>query len=425
MSIKIKQHSRIGNSPILSTPAYTPQRTRSLTPELLSRQLDAFRSGRLRDAVLTWERMEDRDETVRIASSKRKKAVARHGYEVLTLNESAAAQEHRKTLEYFYEHLQVTHALDENERGGFQLLVRQMMDAIGKKYAVHEIVWKPGDNSTLSAELRFVPLWCFENTTGNLHFKPTEFGSETIPLEPGGWMISVGEGLMMACSIACLFKQLPLQDWLAYCQQHGTPAVVGTSSADRGTAEWSDMLEALQEFSQNTSVLISPSESIQVISRGNAGTLPFPALVEEMTRSIISLWRGGDLSTRSIHYGTGASMQQDEAILLEMDDSEWISETLHAYLDSWIIHYTFGQNVRPLARVHLRNIQKSNVDTDLKVDEFLLQHQAPLSLRQMLERYQRSLPANDEPLVPIPGSTNPQQSAQTQQPTNNNQPTKQ
>ena len=394
----MKQRSRLGKSPVLLRQS-APQRMAALDAATLTRQLDAFAAGRLREAALTWDTMEERDETIRISSSKRKKAVARHGYEVRSLEESPAAAAHKEALEYFYSHLSVTHALDENERGGFQLLVRQRMDAVGKKYAIHEIVWRPESGGRLSAELRFVPLWCFENTTGRLRFNPNPFGGASIELEEGGWMVSVGEGLMNACSIACLFKQLPLQDWLNYCQRHGTPALLGSSSSERGSDEWSDMLEALEEFSSNSSVLISPTESIRVIERGNSSTLPFPRLVEEMTRAIISLWRGGDLSTRSIHYGTGASLQQDEALLLEMDDSEWVSETLNTQLDSWVIRYFFGEKVRPLAKVHLHNSQKANVDMDLKVDEFLLRHRAPLSLRQLLERYQRSLPTAGETLV--------------------------
>ena len=64
-----------------------------------------------------------------------------------------------------------------------------------------------------------------------------------------------------------------------------------------------------------------------------------------------------------------------------------------------MIRYLFGEKVRPLAKVHLHNSQKANVDMDLKVDEFLLRHRAPLSLRQLLERYQRSLPTAGETLV--------------------------
>lgn len=34
----------------------------------------------------------------------------------------------------------------EEETGGFSLLVRQMVDAIGKRDSVHEIVWEPGED---------------------------------------------------------------------------------------------------------------------------------------------------------------------------------------------------------------------------------------------------------------------------------------
>ena len=54
----------------------------------------------------------------------------------------AEAEEHAAALEYFYENLRCENALDRAERGGFKLLARQMMDAVGKKFAVHEMVWK-------------------------------------------------------------------------------------------------------------------------------------------------------------------------------------------------------------------------------------------------------------------------------------------
>jgi hypothetical protein len=84
--------------------------------------------------------------------------------------------------------LVVTHAIDGNEVGGFKLLVRQMMDAIGKRFAVHEIVWKPSPEG-LTAELRFVPLWFFENTTGKLRFLKQPYGLEGVELQEGAWMV--------------------------------------------------------------------------------------------------------------------------------------------------------------------------------------------------------------------------------------------
>ena len=92
-------------------------------------------------------------------------------------------------------------------------------------------------------------------------------------------------------------------------------------------------------------------------------------------------------------------MQQDEALLMEIDDAEWISETIHTQLDTWVIRWLFGPDIKPLARFHLNNTQKSSIETDLKVDEFLLKHGAPLSLAKMLRRYQRAMPTPGELLA--------------------------
>ena len=63
-------------------------------------------------------------------------AIGRNGYEVLTLPDVADVDEakaklHQETLKHFWDHVTATNAINENEQGGFKLLVRQMADAIG------------------------------------------------------------------------------------------------------------------------------------------------------------------------------------------------------------------------------------------------------------------------------------------------------
>ncbi len=48
---------------------------RSLTPENLSRMLDAFHAGHLRTAALVWEAIEHRDDLLQGVISKRKKSI--------------------------------------------------------------------------------------------------------------------------------------------------------------------------------------------------------------------------------------------------------------------------------------------------------------------------------------------------------------
>jgi phage gp29-like protein len=119
----------------------------NLQPTTLSRQLDAFEAGRLREAALVWDALEQRDDLLRAVISKRKKSVARHGWTVLPKpgvdgSQKGEAREHAEALEYFYNNLECEHAVDLAEKGGFKLLARQMMDAVGKRFAVHEIIWK-------------------------------------------------------------------------------------------------------------------------------------------------------------------------------------------------------------------------------------------------------------------------------------------
>src|SRR3954469_15930926 len=133
---------------------------RNLTVDSLTNQLDAFEAGYLREAAETWETIENRDDILRSVVPKRKKAIARHGWTVLPArelqpSEEAESKRHAAALEYFYRNLDCSNAIDTNESGGFSLLVRQMMDAVAKRYAVHEIIWRPKADGTLTASLRF------------------------------------------------------------------------------------------------------------------------------------------------------------------------------------------------------------------------------------------------------------------------------
>src|SRR5690242_3197333 len=94
----------------------------ALTPALLSAWLESFRLGFFRNIALAWDAMERRDYTLQAVAAKRKKSVSRRGWEILTLEDSPLAQQQKQTLEYFYNHLTATNALEENETGGMSLL---------------------------------------------------------------------------------------------------------------------------------------------------------------------------------------------------------------------------------------------------------------------------------------------------------------
>jgi len=377
---------------------------RGLTPQLLSVYLDNFLLGFVAYAALVWDQIEKRDDVIRNVASKRKKALAKFKRQSFPADDSSEAEAHARALDEFYDNCTVVNALDQNESGGFPLLVRQMMDAVGKYYAVHEIVWQPGapgsSSEILTAELRFVPLWFFENRSGRLQFLKLPLGGANgEPLEPGGWMITKGDGIMEACSIAYMFKNMPLKDWVAYSDKYGTPGVLGQTNAAKGSEAGDALKAAVAAFGQNWSGVVygadgSIKEPISLITARGEGTLPFPPLVERMDRAMASLWRGGDLSTLSAD-NQGASVQKGESDILLEDDAAMVSETLNLYIDRWVIWQKFG--VQPLAYSRIVVPASKNVDLDLKIDDLLLRAGARLGERERLEYYGRPLIAADDP----------------------------
>ena len=384
----------------------------TLNPQRLVQSLQQFERGYLDPAARTWEAMERRDDRLASVSAKAKSALARYGFEVrlrpnlpLALREEAA--KHQAALEHLYTHCTVTNAVREDESGGFSLLVRQMADAIGKRYSVHEILWEPGVDGTLTATFRHAPLWFFEATSGKLRYKLQEGAATGVDLDPDAWLVTVGDGIMEACSVLWVYKHLPLRDWLAYSEKFGMPYLLGKTQAIFNSQEWLAMVAALRGFGSDGAAVVGGADDIVPVAVGaSSEATPFPGLVERSERAMSILWRGADLGTQA-HSGSGqgqgASLQGDETAALDEDRAAWLSESLSA-VSRTAIKYLFGEGVQPLAYVRLKTAAGQDVGRDLAVDTFLLSSGAPLSVADVLARYHRPMPAAGELLLQPPGS---------------------
>lgn len=379
---------------------------RNLTPARLVAQLDAFNAGYLGEAARTWDAMLRRDDRLAALCQKRLSAVARYGFDVVTVDtddegEKAQAEAHKERIEYFLNHLTATSAVDQNQRGGFSLLVRQMASAIGMRYSVHEIVWVP-EADGLRAEFRHVPLWFFENRTGRLRFLAVDYGLDGIDMPEDEWLVAVGPGLMEASAVAWMYKRLPLRDWLAYSEKFGFPGVLGKTTAAPNSPEWRAMEDAVRAFANDFAAVCNQAEAIELIKADGAANLPFPALIERMDRALSILWRGGDLSTAAGSGSgdhTGASLQGEETDLIEQDDAAWLSEVLQTSVIRQVIAYHFGRGTRPLAYVQIRTRDRKNTKLDLEMFKTLKEIGVPLGVDMVLERFGLSRPSEEDEVI--------------------------
>ena len=373
--------------------------TPALTPKSLVRLWDAFDAGYLAEFALAADTIERRDDILLAVAPKRRRAASRLPWEVVAFDESPEAARQKEVLESFVDTLEATNAADEDERGGIKLLIRYMLDSVGMRWSVQEIVWKPSP-SGLRAEFRKVPLWFFEHRRSRLRYLTAPGAIDGIDLEPGGWLVTRGEGLMMPCSALYVIKHLPLRDFLLYARRYVVPLLHGRTDAAKGTAEWDNMLEALRNVDLGHALLTNKAGEVAPIDVSARGELPYPKLIEYANRGMTVLWRGADLSTLSSveGQGTGASIQAGESDILVEDDVELVCETFKRQVTPYVIRYALGTDD---VRVELRLVPPAADDTklQLEIDGKLIEWGCPVSQADLLERYNRPTPAGDEPLA--------------------------
>jgi len=370
---------------------------RGLNPTTLIRHLDNFEAGNLKAVTQLWEKMEERDDTLCAVAPKRKKSVARHEWEIVSFDESTEATKQKEELEYFFGGLTATSAIDENLGGDVNLLIEQMMDAEGKRWSSHEIVYQPSPNG-LTAQFRHVPLWFFEHETSRLRYLETEGSVTGVDLVPGEWLVTRGSGLMIACSILYTVKHMPLKDLLNYCERYAVPGLHGKTDAAKGSTEWNDLKAALAAFGIDWSLITNTAAKIDSIDVSAKGQLPHPQVVSWASRSMSTIWRGGDLSTMSAKDSVGASVQEGETEILEDSDLELIEGTLNRNVVPFVVWYTRGTR-EIKAGFHITRPHREDTEQERETDTFLLKAGVELSKSDLRERYGRAMPDAGEDLA--------------------------
>ena len=267
-----------------------------------------------------------------------------------------------------------------------------MMTAVSFRYAAHHLVWHV-KNGKLRATFEFIPLWLFENRTGTLRYLESPWAQEGKLLEDDEWMVTTGDGLMIACSIGWSAKRNAFNDWLIFSDKFSVLGTLGRTSAAKDSDEGRAMHEAVKSFGHDWVGVIygddgthdKPIEIIQ--ASGNPSGMPMPAVVERVDRKFAALYRGADLSTMSAGSGegSGASLQEKEGDILLADDAETINETLEE-VSRRVIEWHFGHGIKPLARVELIVPKREDTATLVSDAVLLADRGAKVSIAALMDR---------------------------------------
>ena len=388
-----------GEISLNTTPAFTAEAValqrrmrfnplRMLDPENLSLALDQFDIGILRQAGLLWDAMIRRDDTLSFVVQQLENSIAGKSWGVFKKKNAdpVEAARHAAALGYFYDSVTAVNAFDRNERGDRHLMLRQMGGAYGSRYAVHHFVWRPepgkmieveGDEDgspiapvpALSAEMEFVPLWYFENTTGVLRFLPFGgFGAIGQEMDfEGEWMCTTGPGIMFAASICYVFKRMTFQDWTIFNERYSQQKVVGQTPESKDSPQGEAMAEMVSEFNGDQGIVLynsQPGEKPPISLLGPEGTASvdlFERFLDRQDRKMTVMFRGSDLRNMSRDKNvTGVSAQSEETEALELAHCASIASACREFIDRMVIRYCFGEDVEPLAYFGLPDMDKED-----------------------------------------------------------------
>ena len=367
-------------------------------PEDIIRAIDEFNCGYLAPMARLIGDYEQRDDKMRVASIKMASAVSRCGWSVRPKkgfeNDKDAARQ-VEVLERFWSTVRVTDAFRRNERGGLALLKEQMMSAQSYGFAVHDLSWKPLANGEIEATFTSVPLWKFENRTGELRYIPQVGGWDGIEMKRGEWMVSTGDGIGIAAAICACMKRLGLTNWLVFTDRCVLPLIHGKTGAAYGSEQWNNLQKALKNINRLARIVTDPTTDINAIQMDGGKQNPFGPLIDWCDRAIVTLYRGGDLGTISRPDAVGGLGQLDEVDALEQRSCVRITETLNEQVSAFVVDYVLNQELK--AEIVVEPVSKPDVKQDMEIDDHLAKFGVKLSKTDALARYGRAEAAEDDP----------------------------
>jgi len=304
------------------------------------------------------------------------------------------------------------------------------MRADSFNYAVHHFVWRPQPGKmidvegaapvpALTAELEYVPLWYFENTTGTLRFLPYGgFGVIGAEMDfENEWMVTTGRGLMFAAAICYVFKRLTFQDWTIFNERYAQNKVVGMTNATKESSQGQALLQVIADFNGDQGIAFfecgnTDKPPIQLLGPQGAVTAEiFEKFIERQDRKIASMFRGNDLSMMSRggkgERAAGASLQKDEGDAMERGACKMIAGALHEGIDRKVIRYCFGEDVEPLAYFGLPDMDVENTKDLRESAGFLADRGAKVAIENVADRLGVQLATDqEEALQPVQSGAN-------------------
>ena len=239
---------------------------------------------------------------------------------------------------------------------GFSRNLYQLLDAVGKGFAVSEILWGPTPDGRIGIaaiksrhQRRFVfdadaqlRLLADADTTAGTAVPPRKFLVHSFE---GQHENPYGNGILSTIYWYYWFKKNAIKFWALYAEKFGGPTAVGKYPAGTESPARAALLSALRAIQQETAVIIPATMTVEFLEAQRRGTIDtyseFLAYLDQQeTKAILGQTltsgegqRSGSLALGRVH----ADVRQD---ILEAD-AESLAGVVNDQLIPWLVDWNF------------------------------------------------------------------------------------
>jgi phage gp29-like protein len=230
-----------------------------------------------------------------------------------------------------------------------------MQDALGKGFAMIEIIWQLSGRYWLPERLEWRdPRWFeFDRTDGRT---PLLRGKGTPqPLPPFKFIMHTGNaksglpirgGLARIAAWSFLFQNFAIKDWVSFAEVYGFPIRVGKYGAAASGEQITTLLRAVSSISQDAAAVIPDSMQMEFIANNSTGSAElYRSLAEYCDKAMSKLVLGQTATTDSEGGGLGGSGKEHNDVRgdIERADAKALAATLNRDLVKPIIDFNFGR----------------------------------------------------------------------------------
>jgi phage gp29-like protein len=371
-----------------------------LTPERLAEIFRLADQGDVYRQMELFEEMEEKDAHLASLLQTRKMAVLSLDYEVLPY---ARTPEDERVSAFVQDALD---ALPDVEGALLDLL-----DAIGKGFALSEIIWEVAGGQARVVELRWLPQ---KRVTFIQDLKPRLLTPEAPwqGVEPPPWKViyhrfkarsghAPRAGALRVVAWMYLLKNYALKDWAAFNEVFGMPLRLGKYDPTATAADREALVRAIRGLGSDAAGVISKNTEIEFVeaaSRLSGNANPYQTLAEfcnrEMSKAVLGQTLTTDTAGATGTYSAARVHAQVRRDLVEAD-AQTLAVTLREQLLRPLVGFNFGWD-RPCPWFRFKLAEEEDLKTLSEVYRNLKEIGVPLRGDQVAARFGIPLPRGGE-----------------------------